>query len=60
MIGMYALAVARRMRVSALAGLVLPYPTWGEAGKRAAGVFVGERLFGRGPRWVARLLARLP
>lgn len=60
MIGMYVLAVARRLKISALAGLVLPYPTRGEAGKRAAGVFVGEKLFSAGPRLLARLLARLP
>jgi len=60
MIGMYALAVARRMKLSALAGLVLPYPIRGEAGKRAAGAFLGEKLFAPGPRLVARLMSRLP
>ncbi len=60
MIGMYVLAVARRLKISALAGLVLPYPTRGEAGRRAAGVFVGEKLFSAGPRLLVRLLARLP
>lgn len=60
MIGMYALAVALRIKAAALAGLVLPYPTLSEAGKRAAGAFVAEKLFAPGPRFVARLLARLP
>jgi hypothetical protein len=43
-----------------MAGYVAPYPTLGEAGKRAAGAYFTPRLFGN--RWVrlaVRLLARL-
>lgn len=36
MIGFWALAMARKTRLRDLAGLVLPYPTMGEIGKRAA------------------------
>lgn len=40
-----ALAVAARMKVSALAGAVLPYPTLAELGKRAAGAYFSPKLF---------------
>jgi pyruvate/2-oxoglutarate dehydrogenase complex dihydrolipoamide dehydrogenase (E3) component len=36
LIAMWTLAVTQRLKVSAIAGMVLPYPTLGEAGKRAA------------------------
>jgi pyruvate/2-oxoglutarate dehydrogenase complex dihydrolipoamide dehydrogenase (E3) component len=35
-IALWTLAVTRKLKVSAIAGMVLPYPTFGEAGKRAA------------------------
>jgi pyruvate/2-oxoglutarate dehydrogenase complex dihydrolipoamide dehydrogenase (E3) component len=60
MIGLYALALAEGTRLSALAGLVLPYPTRSEAGKRAAGALFAERLFSPGVRRVVKFLARLP
>jgi pyruvate/2-oxoglutarate dehydrogenase complex dihydrolipoamide dehydrogenase (E3) component len=60
MIGMYALALAQRTKLSALAGVVLPYPTRGEAGKRAVGAYFGERLFAAGPRRLVNFLRRLP
>jgi pyruvate/2-oxoglutarate dehydrogenase complex dihydrolipoamide dehydrogenase (E3) component len=36
LIAMWTLAVSQTMKVSAIANMVLPYPTFGEAGKRAA------------------------
>jgi pyruvate/2-oxoglutarate dehydrogenase complex dihydrolipoamide dehydrogenase (E3) component len=60
MIGMYALALAEGTKLSALAGVVLPYPTRGEAGKRAAGAYFAEKLFAPWPRRLAKLLSRLP
>ncbi len=36
LIAMWTLAVTQKLKVSAIAGMVLPYPTLGEAGKRAA------------------------
>jgi pyruvate/2-oxoglutarate dehydrogenase complex dihydrolipoamide dehydrogenase (E3) component len=56
----WCLAIARRLRISALAGFVPPYPTLGEASKRAAGSYFTEALFGPRTRWIVRLLARLP
>jgi pyruvate/2-oxoglutarate dehydrogenase complex dihydrolipoamide dehydrogenase (E3) component len=60
MIALYALAIAGRQKLSAIANLVMPYPTRGEAGKRAAGAFYAEKLFAPGPSRVAKFLARLP
>jgi len=60
MIGLYALAIAQRVKLSALAALVLPYPTRIEAGKRAAGAYFAEKLFAPTPRFLAKLLSRLP
>jgi pyruvate/2-oxoglutarate dehydrogenase complex dihydrolipoamide dehydrogenase (E3) component len=60
MIGEYCLAIARRVPVSALASLVLPYPTRAEAGKRAAGSLFAARLFSPRVKSLVRLLARLP
>lgn len=56
----WALALASGLKIKAMAGYVAPYPTLGEAGKRAAGAYYIPRLFGS--RWVrlaVRLLARL-
>jgi pyruvate/2-oxoglutarate dehydrogenase complex dihydrolipoamide dehydrogenase (E3) component len=36
LIAMWTLAISQGLKVSAIAGMVLPYPTFGEAGKRAA------------------------
>jgi pyruvate/2-oxoglutarate dehydrogenase complex dihydrolipoamide dehydrogenase (E3) component len=60
MIGLYALAIASRTKLSRLAGLMLPYPTRSEAGKRAISADLAERLFSNGPKRLARWLARLP
>lgn len=56
----WCLALSKRLRLSALAGFVPPYPTLGEASKRAAGSYYTETLFGPRTRWLVRLLARLP
>jgi pyruvate/2-oxoglutarate dehydrogenase complex dihydrolipoamide dehydrogenase (E3) component len=54
----WALAIARRLKIGAIANLVMPYPTRGEAGKRAAGSFYTPSLFSRRTRRLVRLLAR--
>ncbi|WP_029009132.1 dihydrolipoyl dehydrogenase family protein [Azospirillum halopraeferens] len=54
----WCLAIARGLRVHDLAGVVLPYPTLAEAGKRAAGAFFEPVLFGPRTRWLVRFLAR--
>ncbi len=60
MIGVWTLAITQRIKLSALAGMIVPYPTRSEAGKRAAGTRFTPRLFAPKPRLAARLLARLP
>ncbi len=45
LIGVWALALANRMKMSAIAGMVAPYPTLGEINKRAAGAYFSPRLF---------------
>lgn len=56
----WCLAIATRARISSLASFVPPYPTLGEASKRAAGSYFTTTLFGPRTRWVVRLLSRLP
>jgi pyruvate/2-oxoglutarate dehydrogenase complex dihydrolipoamide dehydrogenase (E3) component len=60
MISAWTLAISRRVPLSAMAGLIVPYPTLSEAGKRAAGSFFAARLFAAGTKRLVRLLARLP
>jgi pyruvate/2-oxoglutarate dehydrogenase complex dihydrolipoamide dehydrogenase (E3) component len=45
LIGLWALVIANRLKMSAVANMVAPYPTLGEIGKRAAGAYYSPRLF---------------
>lgn len=56
----WCLAISRRLKISALASFVPPYPTLGEAGKRAAGSYFTEALFGPRTQCLVRFLSRLP
>ncbi len=60
MIGLWGLAIARRIKVSALASLIVPYPTRTEAAKRAAQSLLAPRLFANRTKILVRLLSRLP
>jgi len=55
----WCLAIARGMKIGALAGLVAPYPTLGEISKRLAGSYYAPKLFSERTRRIARLLLRL-
>ncbi len=59
LIGLWALAIANRMKMSQIAGMVAPYPTLGEISKRAAGAYFTPSLFDS-PRvkWVVGLVQR--
>jgi pyruvate/2-oxoglutarate dehydrogenase complex dihydrolipoamide dehydrogenase (E3) component len=57
-ITVWALAISRKLKIGAVASLIVPYPTRGEAGKRAAGSFYTPTLFGPRTRRLVRLLAR--
>jgi len=45
LIGPWALVMANRLKLTAIAGTVLPYPTLGELNKRLAGAYFSDRLF---------------
>lgn len=45
LIGLWALAIASKLKMGAIAGAVLPYPTLGEVSKRAAGAHFAPTLF---------------
>ena len=45
MIGLWALAIANKMKMSAISAMVAPYPTLVEINKRAAGAYFSPKLF---------------
>ena len=45
LIGVWSLAIANKLKMSAVANMVAPYPTLGEINKRAAGAYFSPRLF---------------
>jgi pyruvate/2-oxoglutarate dehydrogenase complex dihydrolipoamide dehydrogenase (E3) component len=45
LIALWALAIANRMKMGQIAGMVAPYPTLGEISKRAAGAYFTPSLF---------------
>lgn len=55
----WVLAIAQGLKASAMAGLVAPYPTLGEASKRAASAYFSPRLFSSGTRALVRILSWL-
>ena len=54
LIQIWALAIANGLKMSAVAGMVAPYPTLGEINKRAAGVYFSPKLFEN--TWVKRVV----
>ncbi|MGE0254871.1 MAG: NAD(P)/FAD-dependent oxidoreductase [Alphaproteobacteria bacterium] len=56
----WVLALSRGLKLSAMAAVVAPYPTLGEAGKRAAGAWYEDALFSPTTRALVRLLRLLP
>ena len=45
LIGLWALAIANRLKIGAVTKMVAPYPTLGEISKRAAGQYYAPKLF---------------
>ncbi len=60
MAGILGLMLGHKLPLSALASLVVPYPTLAEALKRAAGSYFTPKLFAPGTRRLVRLLRWLP
>ena len=59
LIGIWAMALANNLKISAIAAMVLPYPTMGEINKRVAGAYFSPRLFeSRFIRWLVALVQR--
>lgn len=56
----WVLAMEQGLRIGAMAGMMAPYPTLGEVGKRAAGTYYLGKLFSPQAKWIVRLLLRLP
>src|SRR4029077_17646820 len=54
----WALAISQKLKIGALASLIVPSPTGGEASKRPAGTFYTPTLFSARTRRLVRLLAR--
>jgi pyruvate/2-oxoglutarate dehydrogenase complex dihydrolipoamide dehydrogenase (E3) component len=60
MISLWTLAIVRRIPLSGLAGLIVPYPTRSEAGKRASGSYYATRLFAPRTKKLVSWLRWLP
>lgn len=60
MIQIWALAISARLKLSAVAGMIAPYPTYGEMAKALAGSAFSDALFSPRVRRLTRLLQRLP
>ena len=59
LIGLWALALSSNLKMSAIAGMVAPYPTLGEISKRAAGAYFSPQLFANPTvKWIVRLVQR--
>ena len=54
----WVLAIANGLKIGAIANAIAPYPTLGEAGKRAAGSYYAPALFGEGTQKLVRFLAK--
>ena len=52
-------AITQKLKLSALARLNFPYPSYGEAIKYAAGSFYSKKLFGSKMRWLVKLRFKL-
>ncbi len=55
----WVLAISQGLKIGAMAQMIAPYPTRGEANKRAAGAYFTPSLFSARTRRVVRLLAKL-
>ena len=56
----WVLAIQRKLKLKDMAGLILPYPTLGESGKRAAGEYYAPIVYGTAMQRIVRLMQRLP
>ncbi|WP_404424135.1 dihydrolipoyl dehydrogenase family protein [Thalassospira australica] len=59
LIGVWALAISKKMKIGAIAGMIVPYPTLGELSKRVAGAWYTPSLFSEKTRKIVRFLLKL-
>lgn len=59
LIGLWGLAISQRLGLSAIAGMIAPYPTFSEISKRVAGQYFTPTLYGERMRFVVRTIQRL-
>ena len=59
LIGLWSLAISQKMKIGAVAGMILPYPTLSEISKRTAGTYYAPKLFSRRTRFIVRWLQKL-
>lgn len=56
----WVMAVQKKMKLKDVAGLIMPYPTLSESGKRAAGEFYTPVIYGKWMRRAVRFMQHLP
>jgi pyruvate/2-oxoglutarate dehydrogenase complex dihydrolipoamide dehydrogenase (E3) component len=57
LIQVWCLAISQKLKIGAIASMIAPYPTLGEASKRAAGAFYTPKLFSGRTRGLVRFLS---
>lgn len=60
LIGLWGLAITRRLKLSALTGIIFPYPTLGEISRAAASALYAPKLCSPWPKRLVRLPPSLP
>ncbi|MBL4791275.1 MAG: FAD-dependent oxidoreductase [Kordiimonadaceae bacterium] len=60
LIGVWALAISSKLKISAITSMITPYPTLGEINKRAAGAWYTPALFSEKTRKIVAFLQKLP
>ena len=58
MILAWVLAISSRQKIRKMASIIAPYPTYGDASKKAAGQFFTEKLFSPRTRRIVQFLLR--
>ena len=57
LIQVWILALSQGLKISAIAGMIAPYPTLGELSKRVAGTYYTPSLYSTKTRWVVKFLS---
>ncbi len=60
LVGLWTLAISQRLKIGAVAGMIVPYPTLTEVGKRAAGAWYTASLFSDRTKTIVGMLQKLP